>query len=156
MSDRIDNLRFGLLATSVAAVIATHLGHLPAWFAAVLFATIALRAVSRRRGAPTVPVWVRIPLAALLLAWITMSFGNVFGREPGSVLGCGLLALKLLETERVRDARVAVGFEAFVFQCGNKLFLFFYLCQSVFFLLHKYFVLFADNVLSIFSYKEVG
>ncbi len=114
MSDRIDNLRFGLLATSVAAVIATHLGHLPAWFAAVLFATIALRAVSRRRGAPTVPVWVRIPLAALLLAWITMSFGNVFGREPGSVLGCGLLALKLLETERVRDARVAVGFAAFV------------------------------------------
>src|SRR5699024_6823428 len=59
-------------------------------------------------------VWVRIPLAALLLAWITMWFGNVFGREPGSVLGCGLLALKLLETERVRDARVAVGFAAFV------------------------------------------
>ena len=41
-------------------------------------------------------------------------FGNLFGREPGSVLACGLLALKLLETERVRDARVALGFCAFV------------------------------------------
>jgi hypothetical protein len=55
LSDRIDNLRFGLLATSVAAVIATHLGHLPAWFAAVLFATIALRAVSMTCTVPSPP-----------------------------------------------------------------------------------------------------
>ena len=114
MSGRLDALRFGLLCTSVAAVIATHLGHLPVWLALVLFAMIGLRAMSRLRGAPTVPVWVRVPLAALLLAFVATSFGNVFGREPGTVLGCGLLALKLLETERVRDARVAVGFAAFV------------------------------------------
>src|SRR5690606_38983088 len=112
MNGRIDALRFGLLSTGVAAVIATHLGHLPAWLSLVLLAAIAVRAESRRRGAPTVPVWVRVPLAALLLAWVATSFGNVFGREPGTVLGCGLLALKLLETERVRDARVAVGFAA--------------------------------------------
>lgn len=114
MSGRLDALRFGLLAASVAAVIATHLGHMPVWLTLALFAMIGLRTWSRQRGAPPVPVWVRIPLAALLLAWVAMSFGNVFGREPGTVLGCGLLALKLLETERVRDARVAVGFAAFV------------------------------------------
>lgn len=114
MNGRLDAFRFGLLSASIAAVIATHLGHLPAWFALLLFALVALRAWSRLRGAPTVPVWVRVPLAALLLAYVATSFGNVFGREPGTVLGCGLLALKLLETERPRDARVAVGFAAFV------------------------------------------
>jgi transglutaminase-like putative cysteine protease len=51
---------------------------------------------------------------AALLALVIANYGNLFGREPGTLLGCGLLVLKLLETERVRDARVALGFAAFV------------------------------------------
>ncbi len=106
MTERLDNRQFDWLSVTVAATLATHLGHLPIW--------LALRAWTRRRGAPTVGAWIRLPLTALLVVLVIMNFGNLFGREPGTVLGCGLLALKLLEAERVRDARVALGFCAFV------------------------------------------
>lgn len=114
MSPRLDQRRFNQLGFAVVAVLATHVGHLPAWFAVALVAVIGARAWSRARGVGAVPAWIRLPLAALLLAWVYYAFGSVFGREPGTVLGCGLLALKLLETERARDARVALGFSAFV------------------------------------------
>ncbi len=55
-----------------------------------------------------------MPGACLLLAAVVMQYGTLFGREPGSALGCGLLALKLLETEQPRDARVGIGFAGFV------------------------------------------
>lgn len=114
MSSRLDQRRFSQLGFAVVTVLATHFGHLPAWFAVALVAVIGARAWSRARGVGAVPAWIRLPLAALLLAWVYYAFGSVFGREPGTVLGCGLLALKLLETERARDARVALGFSAFV------------------------------------------
>lgn len=114
MSPRLDRGQFTQLACAVVAVLATHVGHLPAWFATVLGVTVAARAGSRARSGATVPAWIRLPLAALLLVWVYQSFGSVFGREPGTMLGCGLLALKLLEAERMRDAKVAVGFSAFV------------------------------------------
>lgn len=114
MADRLDTRQFELLAATVAAALATHLGHLPVWLWGPLAAILPLRAWTRRRGAPPVSAWIRVPLTALLLLVVIVSFGNVFGREPGSVLGAGLLGLKLLETERARDARVALGFAAFV------------------------------------------
>ncbi|HEU4664339.1 MAG TPA: DUF3488 and transglutaminase-like domain-containing protein, partial [Dokdonella sp.] len=43
-----------------------------------------------------------------------MQYGNIFGRVPGTALACGMLGLKLLEAERARDARVALGFASFV------------------------------------------
>lgn len=114
MSDRLDDRQFLLLCAAVAATLATHLGHLPLWLSLPIAVLLPLRAWSRLRGAATVRAVIRLPLTALLLVLVMTNFGNVFGREPGSVLGCGLLALKLLETERVRDARVAIGFAAFV------------------------------------------
>lgn len=111
---RLDRRQFELLALTIAATIAVHLAHLPTWLWLPLAAMLAGRAWTRRRGAGAVPAWVRLPLTALLLAAVAVQFGNVFGREPGSVLGVGLLGLKLLETEQVRDARVALGFAAFV------------------------------------------
>jgi hypothetical protein len=75
---------------------------------------LPLRAWTRRRAALSASAWIRLPLTVLLFVLVFRNFGNVFGREPGSVLGCGLLALKLLEAERFRDARVALGFSAFV------------------------------------------
>src|SRR3954453_22203118 len=114
MRERISQHAFELAAAAVAIAAIAHLGHLPIWLWIAVPAIIALRIVTRRRGAGAVPVWLRIPAAALLLATVAMQYGTVFGREPGSVLGCGLLALKLLETERPRDARVAIGFAGFV------------------------------------------
>ena len=114
MSERLDQHAFELLVATVAATLAMHLGHLPIWLSLPLAAVLALRVWSRRRGAAQVGAWIRLPLTALLVVLVVANFGNLFGREPGSALACGLLALKLLETERVRDARVAVGFAAFV------------------------------------------
>lgn len=114
MSERLDQHAFELLVATVAATLAMHLGHLPIWLSLPLAAVLALRVWSRRRGAAQVGAWIRLPLTALLVVLVVANFGNLFGREPGSVLACGLLALKLLETERVRDARVALGFAAFV------------------------------------------
>lgn len=114
MSDRLDERQFALLAAAVAATVLTHLPHLPPWLWAPAAVLLPLRLWLRRRGLPRVSAWVRLPLTAVLFVLVLTGFGNVFGREPGSVLGCGLLALKLLETERVRDARVALGFAAFV------------------------------------------
>ncbi|MCK9538336.1 transglutaminaseTgpA domain-containing protein [Dokdonella sp.] len=111
----LDRHAFGLLTLTVAATLATHLGHLPAWLLLPLGAVLGLRWWSRmRRGAHRVAGWVRLPLAGLLLAVVVVHYGNLFGREPGTMLGCGLLVLKLLETERARDARVALGFAGFV------------------------------------------
>ena len=114
MTERIGQRQFELIAVSIAATIASHILHLPLWLSVSATLMIAARVIARRRGAMPVPAWLRFPAAGLLLIAVIAQYGNVFGREPGSVLGCGLLALKLLETERVRDARVAIGFAGFV------------------------------------------
>ena len=114
MRERIGQRPFELIALGVAATIATHASHLPLWLTFGAAGAISMRAWLRRRSAKPVPAWLRLPAAALLLFAVIEQFGTVFGREPGSVLGCGLLALKLLETEHARDARVAVGFAGFV------------------------------------------
>lgn len=114
MNDRLSDQQFNFLSVTVAATLATHASHLPAWLILPLALMLPMRAWTRRRGAKTASAWIRLPLTALLFILVVKNFGNVFGREPGSVLACGLLALKLLEAERFRDARVALGFSAFV------------------------------------------
>jgi len=114
MTERLDDRQFELLCAAAGATLLAHIGHLPLWLWLPLAILLPLRAWMRRQGAQKFGAWIRLPLTALLIALVLANFGNVFGREPGSVLGCGLLGLKLLEAERVRDARVALGFAAFV------------------------------------------
>lgn len=106
--------QFVLLAITVAATIATHLSHLPPWLTPALALVVAGRVWWRRGHEGAVAAAIRLPLALALLAAIVGEYGNVLGRDPGSAFGCGLLALKLLETETPRDARVVLGFCAFV------------------------------------------
>jgi transglutaminase-like putative cysteine protease len=114
MTERLDDRQFELLCAASVATLLAHIAHLPPWLWLPLAILLPLRAWTRRQGAQKFGAWIRLPLTALLLVLVLANFGNVFGREPGSVLGCGLLGLKLLEAERVRDARVALGFAAFV------------------------------------------
>jgi transglutaminase-like putative cysteine protease len=114
MSERLDAHAFDLLCLACGAAIAAHLPRLPLWLSLPLVVLVPLRAVLRRRASGTVGAWLRLPLAVLLLVAIVVHYGNVFGRDAGSALAVGLLGLKLLEAERVRDARVALGFAAFV------------------------------------------
>ena len=111
---RLDDRQFNLLALTALVAIAAHLAHMPVWLSATLILIAPLRMLSRARSGKTVPAWLRLPLIVLLVAIIVIKYGNLFGREPGSVLACGLLMLKLLESERTRDARAGAGFAAFV------------------------------------------
>lgn len=111
---RPDTRQFDLLCLSVAVALLPHLVRLPLWLGPPLLLLVGLRCWLRRRGRFAVSSWLRVPLAGLLLLLVIVEYGNVFGRAPGAALACGLLALKLLETERIRDARVVVGFAAFV------------------------------------------
>lgn len=114
MTDRLDRTQFERVALAVGATLALHARHLPPWLSIALAAAVVLRVIARRRGAATVSAWLRIPLTGMLLAFVFVQYGNVFGRVPGTALACGMLVLKLLEAERARDARVALGFAAFV------------------------------------------
>lgn len=109
----LDARAFDLLCLSAAVVLVLHAMHLPIWLDAALTAVLALRWWQRRRRPGKAPVYLKLPLVALLAATVIFHYGNIFGREPGSALAVGLLVLKLLETETPRDAKVAVAFACF-------------------------------------------
>jgi len=104
---------FDLLCLTMAFVVGVHAPHLPWWLTAGLAVVLVARWQQRRRGGRHPPVWIKVPLIGLLLALIVSTYGTLFGREPGSAFAVGLLVLKLMESERLRDARVGVAFAAF-------------------------------------------
>lgn len=109
----LDSRAFDLLCLTAAVVLGLHASHLPLWLSAALAAVLGLRWWQRRRQRGRAPIYLKLPLVALLAATVIFHYGNLFGREPGSALAVGLLVLKLLETETSRDAKVAVGFACF-------------------------------------------
>ncbi len=109
----LDARSFDLIALGLAAVLALHAPHLPWWLSAVLAPILGLRWWQRRHRQARTPAWLKLPLLAALLLAIVSWYGNLFGQEPGAALAVGLLVLKLLETETVRDARVGMGFACF-------------------------------------------
>ncbi|WP_440222740.1 transglutaminase TgpA family protein [Dokdonella sp. MW10] len=111
---RLSDRQYDIVALTAFAAVAPHLPRLPLWFAIAIVVAAALRVVARRRSTRVVPAWVRVPLVGLLVIAVVSQYGNLFGREPGSALAAGLLMLKLVETEKLRDARATLGFSAFV------------------------------------------
>ena len=104
---------FDLLCLSAAFVLAVNASHLPWWLSAALAVILGSRWWQRRRHPGRVPQAIKLPLLTLLTLAIIAYYGNLFGRAPGTALGIGLLVLKLLETETLRDVRVGVGFACF-------------------------------------------
>ncbi|MGA7295942.1 MAG: DUF3488 and transglutaminase-like domain-containing protein [Rhodanobacteraceae bacterium] len=104
-----------LICLGMAITLGVHLGHIPLWMSAPLSLLLVLRWWQMRsRGPRQAPLWIKLPLVALLLLAIVSHYGNLFGRAPGSALAVGLLILKLLETSHPRDVRSSVGFGCFV------------------------------------------
>ena len=109
----IDANAFDLLSLTMAFVLGLHATHLPWWLSLVLAAILGGRWWQRRRPSGRVPRWLKLPLLVLLTLAVIGEYGGIFGREPGAALAVGLLVLKLLETETVRDVRVGISFACF-------------------------------------------
>ncbi|TAN04216.1 MAG: DUF3488 domain-containing protein [Rhodanobacteraceae bacterium] len=107
-------LPFNLLCLTVVCVLAAHAPHMPVWYTAALFAIVLARWWQRRQEHRRVSAWLRIVLLIAVLAAVIAVYGTPFGREPGAAIVCGLLVVKLLESERLRDARMTVGFACFI------------------------------------------
>ncbi|HET7223750.1 MAG TPA: transglutaminaseTgpA domain-containing protein, partial [Rhodanobacteraceae bacterium] len=107
-------LTFTLLCLTVACVLTAHAAHMPVWYTPALGAILAARWWHRRRKPHRVAAWLRIAMLVAVPAAVIAMYGTPFGREPGAAIVCGLLVLKVLETESARDARMAVGFACFI------------------------------------------
>ncbi|MEO6076194.1 MAG: DUF3488 and transglutaminase-like domain-containing protein [Dokdonella sp.] len=114
MTEQLSTRQFDLLGLAVGCALLPHLQRLPGWLAVALVVIVAVRVILRRRGLGAAARWIRLPLTIALVALTWHEYGNVFGRDAGAALATGLLALKLIETEKTRDARVGLGFAAFV------------------------------------------
>jgi transglutaminase-like putative cysteine protease len=106
--------QFALTAASVAVSVMPHLPHVPWLFSLPIALMLVGRYVQRLRTRARLPIWIKLPLIVAFPVLIVVHYGNIFGREPGSVLACAMLTLKLLETETRRDAHMAIAFSAFV------------------------------------------
>jgi transglutaminase-like putative cysteine protease len=111
---RLSERSFDLLCLTTAFVLVVHAAHLPLWLSTALTAALALRWWQRKHRPGRVPGWLKVPALLLLVAAVILDYGNVFGRDPGSALACGLLVLKLTESEGPRDARVGAAFACFL------------------------------------------
>jgi len=110
----LSSLQFGLAAASVCAAVLPHLLRMPWLFIIPIVLVLYARCQQRLRGGAAIPAWIKLPLVLIFPILIIFHFGTIFGREPGSVLACAMLVLKLVETETRRDARAAVCFSSFV------------------------------------------
>ena len=114
VQEHVSDRTFDLMTVTTAFVLAVHANHLPWWLSAALVVALALRWWQRKHRPGRVPAWLKVPMLIILVASVTLDYGNLFGREPGSALAAGLLVLKLTETESPRDARVAAAFSCFL------------------------------------------
>lgn len=114
MPDQLTRYQFGWVSTAMAVAVLAHVIEQPAWLWLSMLAVLALRAAQRWRQQRAISRWLRVPLTGALVGAIVLHHGTILGPEPGSALAAGLLALKMLETEKPRDARVALGFAVFV------------------------------------------
>lgn len=110
----LGSLPFNLLCVTVLCVLAAHAPHMPAWFTAALVAVVAARWWQRRYQHRSVSAWLRIALLVAVPLAVMVIYGTPFGREAGAAIVCGLVVVKLLESERLRDARMTVGFACFI------------------------------------------
>ncbi len=95
-----------LLITSSLA-LAPHVYHLPLWLTLVCAGGFAWRFAIHTRSWPAPTRLVRLGLTLLMFTATVAHYGTLLGRDAGTGLLAGLLALKLLELRTQRDCLVA-------------------------------------------------
>ena len=109
--DKADTL---LLLLSCVLVLAPHATHLPFWVSAACAALLLWRGWITFRGLRMPPQWLLLPIAAVAVGSVYLTFHVFFGRESGVAMVVLLLVLKLLEMHAKRDLFVVVLVSFFV------------------------------------------
>lgn len=97
-------LNIGWLLVSLALVTAPHALRLPLWIAPLAVAFALWRFHIARHGLAMPHKTALYLLSAASTAAVYLSYGDLLGRDAGVALLVVMLALKLLETTRLRDA----------------------------------------------------
>lgn len=96
------------LSVAVVMVAAPHALRLPVWVAPLGLILVGLRLQVAYRNLPMPPKWMVLLLACACLAGTWLSYGTVFGRDPGIMLLVLMMAAKLLELRSPRDAMMVI------------------------------------------------
>ena len=112
MQAKVRNMMWVMAALSVA--MAPQIPRMPLLVAVVTLAPLVWRLGAELKGWSVLPKLVRYVATALSLAALVVSYGGLFGRRAAVSLLAAMLALKLIECERIRDARLIVSFSFFL------------------------------------------
>ena len=94
-----------LLAT-IAAILAPHAAHLPAWASAISALMLAWRGWLARAAQPLPGRWLLVAVLAVVSALILLNYRSFLNREAGITFLAMLMAPKTLELRARRDAFV--------------------------------------------------
>ncbi len=111
----------GWLLAGSALTLAPHASHLPPAISALCALLLVWRGFINQRGSRLPHRSLLVLMAAGVVGAVLLEFHQFFGKEPGIALLAGLLSLKLLETDSLRDARAAVLLSLFM-QLGQFLY----------------------------------
>ncbi|WP_420475930.1 transglutaminase TgpA family protein [Noviherbaspirillum sp. ST9] len=103
-----------LLLFACTLVLLPHASHLPVWITPVCAALLGWRGWITFRGNRLPPRWLLLPVAALAMGGVYLTFRTFFGREAGVSMLALLLTLKLLEMHAKRDLFVALFLSFFL------------------------------------------
>lgn len=115
--NKLDRHTFAWCAAAVAAALLPLAPTLPGWLLVLLLALALLGTFAGLRER-ALPALVRLPLTLGVAGLVMWAYGFNFGRDTGAALLVSMLALKLLETRRVRDARSVLSFALFAVMAG--------------------------------------
>lgn len=107
------NPMFWVIATLGVALL-PQLGAMAPQLVLLALAPLAWRAAAEWRGWKPLPTLLRLAVTVATLVVLVGTYGNLLGRRAAVGLLSLMLALKLLETFRPRDARVVVSLSLFL------------------------------------------
>jgi len=99
---------------SLSVAMLPQLLRMPVLVALITLLPLAWRIGAEIRGWKPLPALVRHGATAIALLTLYFSYGNIAGRRAAVSLLTVMLALKMIESYRIRDARLVVSFSLFL------------------------------------------
>ncbi|HYW93381.1 MAG TPA: DUF3488 and transglutaminase-like domain-containing protein [Gammaproteobacteria bacterium] len=110
--------RLRLLLASLLAVTLPLIPYLPGWIWPVAAACALWAVLGSWRALPMPPRWLRVFLAAAMLAGVYFSEGGLNGQRAGASLLVVMVSLKLMETRSYRDGMILAFLAYFLASTG--------------------------------------